>query len=624
MPPWPAHPAVPGTPSWEPPPAFTAAAAGMPVWPAPVSDPHAVPPWPAATGELVAEPDEPPQPSAFDPDATEPEGVPRPPHHPAAGTPDQPSPGPAAPPSDTTRPGIRHTSGPHPATPPAGARTSGPHPATPPDDPRHSGPHPIAGPAGLSHPASGPNVPPPGQAIASGPNVRPPGQAAPHGTGPTPGNDPTPENAAHGNPAHGNSAHGNPAQDNPAHGNPAQGDTPATAPEPPQHQGHTVPLAAPVAIDREATLPPPAENAAPDHDTPQPSDDPTPSTPDDASTGPQELVDPPEPGDVPVWPPTPVPAAPPPHHHQQQLPDLPFSRDTWGQRKSTSLDLPTPPQGVATTAQKGTASAPAFPPGAFKQPPFQIPPPPPPPSGGGGKRALLVTLGALALAGIATGGFFAYQAVSSPSPTTAAARTAAPSDPGQGQGQGQQTTASTDGPGASILNSEQTDPQKLSLSEAFPKKKVSAAGTTFKRVKAVMETTCGKAATGAFAEALDAQKCTRVLRATYVDGKKRYAVTTGIAVLPTKEAATAADQAKDLAKNVWFRPLPGPEGSGGERVQIAGGYAAGLVWGRYIVFSYATHADGRNPSEKDKTLPKVSGAFRDQTSLVLERRVTKD
>ncbi|WP_237107815.1 hypothetical protein, partial [Nonomuraea sp. MG754425] len=176
---------------------------------------------------------------------------------------------------------------------------------------------------------------------------------------------------------------------------------------------------------------------------------------------------------------------------------------------------------------------------------------------------------------------------------------------------------------ASVLDSEQSDPQKLSLSEAFPKRKVTAAGATFTRVKADMETTCDKAATGAFADALKGRKCTRVLRATYVDGKRRYAVTTGIAVLPDNDAATAADQAKSLSHNVWFRPLPGPAGSGGDRVHIAGGYAAGLVWGRYIVFSYATHADGHTPAADDKTLPKVSGAFRDETSLVLERRVTK-
>ncbi|MFC6528345.1 hypothetical protein [Nonomuraea rubra] len=230
---------------------------------------------------------------------------------------------------------------------------------------------------------------------------------------------------------------------------------------------------------------------------------------------------------------------------------------------------------------------------------------------------MLVTLGALALAGVATGGFFAFQAVSGAPPTTAAARSTAPPSAATAQ------TPPPDAAGTSILNSEQTDPQKLSLSEAFPKKKVGAAGTTFTRVKADMETTCEKAATGEFADALKEQKCSRVLRATYVDSKRRYAVTTGIAVLPDRNAAATADQAKNLSRNIWFRPLPGPEKSGGERVHIAGGYASGLVWGRYIVFSYATHADGHTPEAKDKTLPKVSGAFRDQTSLVLERRITK-
>ncbi|MEV0196415.1 hypothetical protein [Nonomuraea sp. NPDC050691] len=173
-----------------------------------------------------------------------------------------------------------------------------------------------------------------------------------------------------------------------------------------------------------------------------------------------------------------------------------------------------------------------------------------------------------------------------------------------------------------MLDSEATDKRKLSLSEAFPEKKVEAAGTTFSRVETDMEDDCRKAAAGPFAEALHDQKCSRVLRATYVDSKRRYAVTSGIAVLPSKDAAMRADQTKNLSRNLWFRALPGPGGSGGERVDIAGGYAAGLVWGRYIVFSYATYADGHTPAAKDRTLGKVSDAFRDEMSLVLERRIS--
>ncbi|TDC04784.1 hypothetical protein E1267_21840, partial [Nonomuraea longispora] len=86
---WPAEPVTPSAPPWEPPPAFTAAAAGMPVWPVPAGDPHAMPPWPAATGELVAEPDpdEPGSPAAaFDPNATDPEGFTRPAGFPSSAT----------------------------------------------------------------------------------------------------------------------------------------------------------------------------------------------------------------------------------------------------------------------------------------------------------------------------------------------------------------------------------------------------------------------------------------------------------------------------------------------------------------------------------------------------------
>ncbi|NUW30457.1 hypothetical protein HTZ77_03310 [Nonomuraea sp. SMC257] len=278
--------------------------------------------------------------------------------------------------------------------------------------------------------------------------------------------------------------------------------------------------------------------------------------------------------------------------------------------------------------------------GAFKQPPASPAPPAAQPSKA--KRAVLAVVGVLVLGGVATGGFFAYKSLSAPASTAAGKRTSAPasappssaptgsapteSAPTDSAPTAASPTASTS-PGATaatMLDSEATDKRKLSLSEAFGEKKVEAAGTTFSRVETDMENDCRKAAAGPFAEALHDQKCSRVLRATYVDSKRRYAVTSGIAVLPSKDAAMRADQSKNLGRNLWFRALPGPGGSGGERVDIAGGYAAGLVWGRYIVFSYATYADGHTPAAKDRTLGKVSDAFRDEMSLVLERRISND
>ncbi|MEU1386515.1 MULTISPECIES: hypothetical protein [unclassified Nonomuraea] len=687
-------PVVPGAPPWEPPPAFTAAAAGLQVWPAPVADPHAMPPWPAATGELVAEPDA-DDPVLGDPTARFPTtqaGHPAPP----AAADQQPTRLPA-PPTGTPTGHSTGTPTIHPTAPPPG------HPAEPPTGPATG--RPTEPPTG--RPSGRPTEPPVTPSTAAAGTTATGGPTDPSATAPAFPHDPaTPYDQDAAPYAPGHPPYPADALDTP--------DTPDAAPhdgrpgaarfgsgsgqygpdaarftpeagsyDPDATRPGGIPKTAhyfdPEAAKRDAAVQQHATTAPP-HEEHDPAAQDTPpqgmraSDPREEPTGPMRTAHhvephptnptgrPPEPGDVPVWPPMPPaeekrpedrhpderpdeatqratghsPGTPPQRTHpaeqgpddkqaeaqrspepradqsptQDKLPDLPFNQDLWTKRPGTALDLPTPPRGTPT-----------FPPGAFRQPPFQIPPPPPP-ARGKSKRALLVTLGALALAGVATGGFFAYRALST-TPPAATTAGATPAPPTLLPTTELSTSPPADVPGASMLNSEETDPKKMSLTEAFPKKKVSAAGTTFTRVKTDTETSCDKAATGAFADALRERKCSRIIRATYVDSKRRYAVTTGIAVLPTKEDAVLTDQAKNLSRNVWFRALPGAEGSGGERVSIAGGYAAGLVWGRYIVFSYATHADGHTPDAKDKTLAKVSGAFRDQTSLVLERRVTK-
>ncbi|MEU7859673.1 hypothetical protein [Nonomuraea sp. NPDC049141] len=548
---WAVEPVVPGAPSWEPPPAFTAAAAGMQVWPAPVSDPPA--PWPAATGELAVEPDA--------DDAADP----RSPWNVPSDSSDEP-------PDDApTYPGglippLTSTSG----DSPSGAKSS----------------------------------------VYGGPTTKGPtfGEPAPDYEEADPSED---------------------AED-------FQTDPNLTAPHPFDARGASArPFgardAAQPGFDANTTDPDfDANTTAPGFDATTPAAS-TPTTPArafdpnarahafDTGSAPSAFDPnapaghPVEPSDVPVWPPLPHGGP----EQESRVPDLPF--EVWGQKPTPALPAP-------VALSPGSQSLPAaYGQGPFKQSPFQATPPAgSPPGKPAGRKALFITLGVLALAGVATGGFFAYKSVSAPPPpaaTTAAKEPSATAPP---------TIVSTDVattpvvPATSILNSEETDPRKMSLSEAFPQKKIEAGGAVFSKVKTDMTSSCEKAASGPFADALRDQKCSRIVRATYVDTKRRYAVTTGIAVLPTKEAAMSADKAKNLGRNVWFRGLPAAEGTGGERVEIAGGYAAGLVWGRYIVFSYATYADGHTPGTKEKTLDKVSGAFRDQTSQVLERRLTND
>ncbi|WP_204014589.1 hypothetical protein [Sphaerimonospora thailandensis] len=244
--------------------------------------------------------------------------------------------------------------------------------------------------------------------------------------------------------------------------------------------------------------------------------------------------------------------------------------------------------------------------------------------GGGGLRKVLLTACSVVVIGaIGTAAYFAYadQPGGSANGGTAGA-TVAPTTDASAPDPDATAFPQQTGAASAILDSETTDPRTLTVSETFPEQKITLAGRTYRRVKVGITEKCERAAAGAFARALEQHQCRRVVRATYVDGKREYAVTTGIAVLPSKEAALAVDQAKDLGGNVWFRGLDGSRASRADRVSISGGYAAGMVWGRYVVFSYATYADGHTPDDKDKTLGPISGAFRDHTAKVIEKRVT--
>ncbi|MEU6425704.1 hypothetical protein ABZ860_07365 [Microbispora sp. NPDC046973] len=301
-----------------------------------------------------------------------------------------------------------------------------------------------------------------------------------------------------------------------------------------------------------------------------------------------------------------------------------------GQMATTSPTTGSPSQPTGETPFAFTpvtpakAGKPTPPPGFGPDPsapgnlPATLGPAGPPPSGGKVKRILMAAGAVVVVGAIGTAAYFAYagepdggQAARTPPP--AATTAAPPSD--------EPTPSST--VASAILDSEQTDPKTLKSGEAFPDEKVTLAGRTYRRVKVDVTDDCEKAATGAFAQALTEQQCRRVLRATYVDGKRQYAVTTGIAVLPGKTEALAVDQAKDLNANVWFRGLDGDQKSRADKVSISGGYAAGMVWGRYIVFSYATYADGHTPDANDENLAPISGAFRDNMAKVIEKRASR-
>jgi hypothetical protein len=101
-------------------------------------------------------------------------------------------------------------------------------------------------------------------------------------------------------------------------------------------------------------------------------------------------------------------------------------------------------------------------------------------------------------------------------------------------------------------------------------------------------------------------RCSSVVRVTFLDRGRSLAVTSGVAVLPTKTAALAADEAGDPSKYEWFRGMPGKRTPDIDR---AGGYAASTVRGRYIVYAYATYANGKPLQPDDTTLRAVAEQF---------------
>jgi hypothetical protein len=162
------------------------------------------------------------------------------------------------------------------------------------------------------------------------------------------------------------------------------------------------------------------------------------------------------------------------------------------------------------------------------------------------------------------------------------------------------------GPKAPSIDSEKTDPKALALTEVFPSAKLALGGRNYVQDRTSVNHRCALAARGSMAKALQQGHCSSVVRATYVDSSKKYAVTTGVAVLPTRVTAVTASRAGDPSRYEWFRGLQGKVAT---KIDQAGGWAASTVRGRYIVYAYAQYADGTKPQPDDAALKTLSRQF---------------
>lgn len=136
----------------------------------------------------------------------------------------------------------------------------------------------------------------------------------------------------------------------------------------------------------------------------------------------------------------------------------------------------------------------------------------------------------------------------------------------------------------------------MTAAQVFPHSQQVVDGMQFTRVAAETDEDCSVTANGAFAAALVSDGCTQVIRATFVDSSKRYAITAGVAVLPSGAAARSADDTKQFGPDIWFTGLDGPAGSGASIISKTVGLGYDVLYQRFIFYALATYSDGHNPT----------------------------
>ncbi|MFC4910744.1 hypothetical protein [Actinomadura gamaensis] len=167
------------------------------------------------------------------------------------------------------------------------------------------------------------------------------------------------------------------------------------------------------------------------------------------------------------------------------------------------------------------------------------------------------------------------------------------------------------------INTEKTDPKPLALTEVFPSPTIQLGGRTFQRDRSSVNHQCGLTSRGSMAAALAREGCRSVVRVTFVSGDKKFAVTSGVAVLPNHDAALKVSRSGDPGRYEWFRGLTGPHSPD---IDATGGYAAATVRGRYVAYAYATYTDGTRITPQDTQIKTLAQQFLDYGTQALDAR----
>ncbi|WP_165965924.1 hypothetical protein, partial [Actinomadura sp. 7K534] len=160
----------------------------------------------------------------------------------------------------------------------------------------------------------------------------------------------------------------------------------------------------------------------------------------------------------------------------------------------------------------------------------------------------------------------------------------------------------------SRIDNERTDREPLAFQDVFPTETIKLGGRTYTRDRWSLNREPSYAARGSMLQALEREKCRKIVRATFIERSTSLAVTSGIAVMPTKEAALRVSRAGDPARYEWFRGMGGKNTPNLDR---AGGYAAATVRGRYVAYAYVQWANGQEARPGDPVIKQAAQRFLD-------------
>ncbi|MCP2343298.1 hypothetical protein [Actinomadura rupiterrae] len=286
----------------------------------------------------------------------------------------------------------------------------------------------------------------------------------------------------------------------------------------------------------------------------------------------------------------------------------------------TVTDMPTVPQRPATGGATATAVAPVQPPplrpdgpndgNTGPQPVFPAGPLNSGPGSKASRRKRLLIGGGVAAAVLAVGGIAVAGIVSSDGGGKTTKHKTRP------------VAGGSPSPSAPVhhpvdINDEKTDTRPLALTEVFPSPAIQLGGQNFQRDRSSVNHQCGLTARGSMAAALAHEGCRAVVRVTFVSDSKKFAVTSGVAVLPTHDAAVKVSRSGNPGRYEWFRGLTGPHSPD---IDGTGGYAAATVRGRYVAYAYATYTDGTRITPQDTQIKGLAQQFLDYGTKALDAR----